>query len=150
MRSFCSCLSNKKSWKPHSGVGTKGPQKKESFHSTLHPPKRIPRELAPSLRSPLCSKLAFLVPPERLCWKLPKTSQIYSYCLWPQNCSSPVFSCSANHPTVYPSYSILTLGISSYATSNSVISRFCPCCSVNKFHTFLLLRRHRVSALVDH
>lgn len=33
MRSFCSEPSNKKPWKPHSGVGTKGSQKKELFQS---------------------------------------------------------------------------------------------------------------------
>lgn len=37
MRSFCSWLSNKKSWKPHSGLRTKGTQKKKSFHSYPSP-----------------------------------------------------------------------------------------------------------------
>lgn len=112
VRSFCSWPSNKKSWKQHSRVRTKGTQKKKSFHRYLSASiddsqiSSIP-ELSSAFQA------GFLTPPGILYVKLPKTSQIYSHCLCPRNCSFSCFSLLSKPPYHLPRYPSLKLRISS-------------------------------------
>lgn len=125
MRSFCSWLSNKKPWKPHSRVGTGKSQKRDHFtviishdtqvmHSTL--------ELSPM------SQVGFLTPLEVCIQSFPRYLKPILIIFAPKTAPAPIFSCLADSPAIYPGTPALNLELLDSLLNHfkfKFITRFC-------------------------
>lgn len=149
MRSFCSEPSNKKPWKPHSGVGTKGSQKKELFQSCSSTSTGDSQVIISTPELSSAFSAGFLTPLWKSLLESSKDiSNLFSLSL-SLKLLLLLFSLSSKQPYHLLRYPSLKLGTYSWLllchfkfSHHQVLSSL----PSNKFHYFLLLGRSQANA----